>query len=265
MLRDLKLTPSAAARLAQVVARDIKALRVRRPTVETSQSRRQGLTKDEKALLLEITEVTDQRNPWKSEFVKSRNALIVRWLLALGLRQGELLGVSLPELDLQARTVTILLRPDDLADPRRRQPNAKTSARKLEIPKDLALATHEHIIAWRAKIKATKKHGFLLVGKSGVPLSMDALSDVFIDIRRAAEGKLPILTPHILRYTWNDEFSEYCDKHNVAPEKERRLREYLMGWAANSEAAAIYTRRHIEEQARLALLKMSSRDDDIPF
>ena len=264
VLRDLRLTPTAAARLAQTVARDIKALRVRRPVGGIPVSRRQSLTKDQKALVLELTDVANLKGPWKSEFVKHRNSLAVRWLLALGLRRGELLGVALEHLNLQASTVDIVLRPDDLSDPRRRQPNAKTRARRLELPKDLALATHDYITAWRSRIKATKKHGFLFVGQSGVPLSVDGLASTFIDIRRAAEGRLPALTAHVLRYTWNDEFSEYCDRHGVQPNDERRLREYLMGWAPDSEAAAIYTKRHIEEKARQALLKMSQRDSDQP-
>ena len=263
VLRNLALTPAKAAQLSQVVARDIQALHVRREVVEPKVGRRESLTAEQKALMLELTTVEGLRNPWKSSFVQQRNALMVRWLLGLGLRRGELLGITLDQINLRVGTVDIILRPDDALDPRRNQPNAKTRERRLELPKDLVAATHEFITAWRSKIKTARKHGFLFVSQGGAPLSLDAVASVFLEIRRAAGGHLPALTAHVLRYTWNDEFSAYCDRHKVAPQDERRHREYLMGWAPDSEAAAIYTKRHIEEAARRALLAMSERETNL--
>jgi hypothetical protein len=135
----------------------------------------------------------------------------------------------------------------------------KTRGRRLDLPEDLMKATLEYVIG-RREIKAARKHGFLFIGQGGAPLSLDGVDAVFRDIRRAAGGQLPALTPHVLRYTWNDKYSEFCDQNRVDPTHERRDREYLMGWARDSEAAAIYTKRHIQERARRALLAMSERE-----
>lgn len=259
VLRDLALTPAKAAHLSHVVKRDLDALRMRGVGAPEGSPRRESLTAAQEELMLALTTVGASGNPWKSPFVQKRNSLMVRWLLALGLRRGELLGVALDQMNLQAGTVDIVLRPDDALDPRRNQPNAKTRGRRLDLPKDLMKATLEYVVG-RREIKAARRHGFLFIGQGGAPLSLDGVDAVFKDIRRAAGGQLPALRPHVLRYTWNDKYSKFCDQNRVDSMHERRDREYLMGWARDSEAAAIYTKRHIEERARRALLAMSERE-----
>ncbi|MCJ9672763.1 tyrosine-type recombinase/integrase [Neorhizobium sp. SHOUNA12B] len=259
VLRDLALMPAKAAHLASVVKRDLDALRKRRGQASASSPRRVSLTAEQRELLLSLTAVGAPANPWRSEFVQERNALLVRWLQALGVRRGELLGVSCDQLNLQSRTVSIVLRPDDAHDPRRIQPNAKTKARILDLAEDLAAATQKYMLA-RRKTRLARRHGFLFVSQSGAPLSLDSVSSIFRDIRRAAAGQLPALSAHVLRYTWNDDYSDYCDRNKVEPAKERENREYLMGWARDSEAAAIYTKRHIEKRARRGLLALSERE-----
>lgn len=258
-LREMRLPMQTAALLLQRVQADLRALRKRRDSTPGTLNARRSLTGEQKQLLLDISDVASVRNPWTQEFVQVRNALLVRWLLALGLRRGELLGVTLDQLDMQRRRVNIVLRPDDPSDPRRYQPNAKTRARALDLPSDLAVATQNFIVKQRSQIKGARTHGFLFTSSSGAPLSLDTVAAVFMDIRTAAAGLLPAVTAHTLRHTWNDEFSAFCDMQKVAANDERRHREYLMGWAPGSEAAAVYTKRHIEESARQALLQMSRR------
>lgn len=256
-LRAMRLPLQTAALLLQRVQADLRALRKRRDSASGTSNVRQGLTSEQQKLLLDICAGAGVRNPWKQEFVQVRNALLVRWLLALGLRRGELLGVTLDQLDMQRRRVNIVLRPDDPSDSRLYQPNAKTRGRTLDLPSDLAVATHDFIVKHRSKIKSARGHGFLFTSSSGAPLALDTVAAIFLDIRRAAAGRLPAVTPHTLRYTWNDAFSAFCDVQKVPANDERRHREYLMGWAPGSEAAAVYTKRHVEESARKALLQMS--------
>lgn len=256
-LRAMRLPLQTAALLSQRVQADLRALRKRRDSTTGTANAQRSLTGEQKQLLLEICDSASVRNPWTQEFVQVRNALLVRWLLALGLRRGELLGVTLDQLDMQRRRVNIVLRPDDPSDPRPYQPNAKTRARTLELPSDLAVATHNFVVRHRSKIKSARGHGFLFTSSSGAPLSLDTVTAVFLDIRRAAAGRLPAVTAHTLRHTWNHEFSAFCDLQKVTADEERRHREYLMGWAPGSEAAAVYTKRHVEESARKALLQMS--------
>jgi integrase len=62
---------------------------------------RQGLSAEEISLLLEVVKLDSICNPWKSEFIRVRNRLIVHLLLSLGLRKGELLGIKIGDMNLE--------------------------------------------------------------------------------------------------------------------------------------------------------------------
>lgn len=85
---------------------------------------RQGLSSEETALLLESVKLNSDQNPWKSEFVRVRNRLIVHLLLSLGLRKGELPGIKVGDMSLGKNELTIHRRSDDIENPRSMQPNA---------------------------------------------------------------------------------------------------------------------------------------------
>ena len=53
---------------------------------------REGLSAEALARLIEVIDAESPDNPWTGDHARERNALIVRWLLALGIRRGELLG-----------------------------------------------------------------------------------------------------------------------------------------------------------------------------
>jgi hypothetical protein len=65
--------------------------------------------------------------------------------------------------------------------------------------------------------------------------------------------------PHVLRYTWNDNFSKSMDATNTSPEHEQKMRSRLMGWKPTSNTAMTYNRRHIERRARKASLEMQEK------
>ena len=61
------------------------------------------------------------------------------------------------------------------------------------------------------------------------------------------------LTPHTMRRTWNDVFSEMLDNipEDRRPDKEveKQIRNRLMGWSSISEMSSRYARRSIREKA----------------
>ena len=79
---------------------------------------RQGLSFEETTQLLESVKLDAELNPWKGEFVRIRNRLIVHLLLNLGLRKGELLGIKVGDVNLEKNELTIYRRADDVEDPR---------------------------------------------------------------------------------------------------------------------------------------------------
>jgi integrase len=259
-VRNRRLDRQQADSFAKITARALLALRERGRSGKKPSSPRRGLTREQQAVLEDMIHPTSPRNPWKSEVVKARNALMIRWWLDLGLRRGELLGVSITDIDFRQNEVHILRRADDPDDPRREQPNAKTLARVLPINRSLAAETHTYITRIRNQSNAARRHGFLFVERAGAPISLDAVNKLFVELRQASAGELPAdLSPHVLRHTWNDRFSDIADEKRIPEERERRQREYLMGWRVGSNAAATYTKRSTERRAAEASLLLQTK------
>lgn len=221
---------------------------------------RQGLSPEETLLLLESVKIDSDKNPWKSEFIRVRNRLIVHLLLNLGLRKGELLGIKVADMNLAKNELTVHRRADDFEDPRSIQPNAKTNARILYVDQELASALHAYVVKYRQAVGGAKRHPFLFVANgSGAPMSIAALDVVFSDIKNKFPSGFEHLSPHILRHTWNDKFSEVMDRNGIEEAKEEEARSYAMGWKSGSGTAKMYTRRHVRKKANEVSLELQAR------
>jgi integrase len=221
---------------------------------------RQGMSETELATLIDVIQPGSPENPWKGQHAKERNALIVRWLLGLGIRRGELLGVRVPDVDFQANEVLIARRADDLDDPRANEPNTKTRDRLLSLEEDLAVLTRRYVTGVRRHIAGARKHDYLFVANgTGVPLSLSGLNKIFVVLRTKCPNLPDDLSAHVFRHTWNDEFSDLMDERQVSEETEKKMRSRLMGWSPTSGTAAVYTRRHTKKKADEASLALQSK------
>ncbi len=219
--------------------------------------RREGLAPEHTERLLEVIDPESPANPWSDHHSRYRNELVILWLHHFGLRRGELLGIRISDIDFRKGTVVIARRADDPEDPRKNQPNVKTRAREIPISSGLLDKTSNYVMKSRFAISGAKKHDFLFVSSAdGAPLSIPGIAKIFNVLRKNCSGLPDNLTPHILRHTWNDRFSEEMDRRGVSEETEKKTRSYLMGWSETSGTAANYTRRHIREKAKHALLDM---------
>lgn len=218
---------------------------------------REGIGSDAIARLKEVTDPNSSENPWKNQAVRYRNQLAVHFLCELGIRRGELLNIQISHIDLRGRHIDIVRSADNPADPRRNQPKAKTRARRLPISERLAQMTQDYILQYRKGKKKGLKHDFLLVANGTLePLTLIGLNKLF-EVLRAKCPDLPQnLSPHVLRHSWNDSFSEKADERKMSEEKEHKVRTLFMGWAPTSKAAHTYTRRHVREEARQISLEM---------
>lgn len=227
---------------------------------------RQGMSESELATLVEVVQPTSPENPWKGDHAKERNALIVRWLLTLGVRRGELLGVRVSDVNFQTNEVLIGRRADDLDDPRVREPNTKTRDRLLALNEDLSVLTRRYITGARRRIEGARRHEYLFVANgTGAPLSLGGLNKLFVVLRSKCPNLPDELSPHVFRHTWNDEFSAIMDKLQVSEETEKKMRARLMGWSETSDAAAGYTRRHTVRKAREASLALQKKSAKAKF
>lgn len=221
---------------------------------------RQGVTPEARALILEVIDPASPNNPWKNKHVRARNQLIFQWLLLLGVRNGELLSTYAQDVNLRSGEVVIVRRPDNPEDPRKNAPLVKTRGRLLALGPALAELTRSYLTGSRATIKGARRHPYLFVATGkGSPLSKSALNKLFRELRTKVPGLPDDLSPHVLRHTWNDDFSELMDERGVLPEEEERMRRQAMGWSPSSKMAATYTKRHVQRKSNEVSLAMQAK------
>ena len=221
--------------------------------------RREGLPLEVVNRLLSVTAPESSENPWKGDSARIRNSLVIRWFFELGLRRGELLNVKIADIDFQTEELLVARRADDPKDPRKDQPKVKTRDRKLPVSSHLCSMTHDYITKTRRLIPGAMRHPFLFVAMgTGAPLSLSSVNCLFAELREAFPDEFFAVTPHVLRHTWNDRFSETMDKAKVTEPEEEQMRSFLMGWSPTSKTALIYTRRHVRLKAQQVSLKMQA-------
>lgn len=246
-------------RLVQVAKIVQTSLLARIPPARESSEPREGLSKRTIESIASIFDPNSAANAWTDKHTQMRNHLI--WLLFyhLGLRAGELLGLRVTHVDFRRGTLLVKRQPDARDDPRRRQPNAKTLARELAISEVLQRNLTDYILIHRRRLKMATTHDFLFVAKSGNPLSTAGLIKIFRDVRSRLTPPMRTFTPHVLRHTWNDLFSEEMDVRNVDSEIEKKVRSYQMGWKPTSQSATVYTRRFVRRKAVEISLSLQKR------
>jgi integrase len=221
---------------------------------------RQGVSQEVRERTVQVTHPDSPENPWKNRHVRIRNQLIFRWLLELGLRRGELLGIQLGDLDMRSNEVEIARRADDPLEVRKDAPDVKTKERSLALGKELAQLTRDYVQGPRRAIRDARRLPYLFVATgTGSPLTKAALSKLFVELRRKVPGLPEELSPHVLRHTWNDRFSELMDERGVSPDEEEKMRKQQMGWSDNSKMPAVYTKRHIRRKTNEASLAMQAQ------
>lgn len=223
---------------------------------------RQGLPSVALERVRKVIEPDNPENPFEPH-VRFRNFVIVRLLLDLGIRRGELLGLLVEDCDLRGKEgfITIHRRPDNPDDVRQVPVAAKTAARKLALSPRLTEIIFEWIVHHRSKIKGARTHGFLIVAlPSGVPMSPSNINKMFEGLRKRVSDLPPDFAPHVLRHSWNDTFSEHMDKMGVSEEDEAKWRKRLMGWRSDATAAN-YLRRTVERRSNEVLKEIQEKMD----
>lgn len=205
----------------------------------------------------------NEANPIVEAGVQVRNALMFTILRLTGMRRGELLNLKIDDFDFNTEVVRVVRRPDSAGDPRQYQPLAKTKERTLPLTPELMERISDYIIRYRNKVPGARKHGFLFVThkagpNQGWPMSNSSFAKFISCLARVASA-LEGFHAHALRHHWNYMFSRLVTEKGISPEREEKLRSYLMGWKETSGTAKTYNRRHIKEEAGNAVIELQNK------
>jgi integrase len=241
------------------ILREFLARLIARAPSARSSTHRAGLDAQARAVLLQAIDPASAENPWSTGFLRDRNRLLALWGLGTGLRRGELLGLRIRGIDFRRNMADVVRRPDDKTDPRINQPNTKTRERSIGISEELAYLTHQHIVQHRARIAGARRHDFLFVTAAGDPLSLSAVTKIFQGLRRHHPQLGDAFSSHVLRHTWNEDFSEIADRAGMKPGDERRARNHAMGWSESSRSAETYLYRRTRRLAAQASVEIQRK------
>lgn len=255
------LPADCASEFSVDVKRGLDALYAQIPRVSHRATihARTGISKEHEIQLLDLIHPDSPANPWKSHFVKTRNELIVALLLAGGMRRGELLGLQIPDIVGSSGTLRILRRADAKEDSRVNQPNTKTRDREIPLSPGILRRLESFISTERRSIKKARRIPQIFTSDEGDALSMQSISQIFIDLRTACPDLPRRLSAHVMRHTWNERFSEYADEMGLSAAEEENARSEHQGWVQGSSSSGTYTRRHTRAKARKLALSMQDK------
>lgn len=246
------------------ISKMAKGLLERRPL---KKNRNNGLVEkglDEKQLeiLFELFRPESEFNPFYDRSVRVRNRLIFLLLYHLGIRGGELLNIRIQDIDFNQNQLLIVRRADEKDDPRKDQPLAKTSDRRIPLKGTLVKEIHNYILNYRKLVVKPRQPDYLFVTHKsgptkGMPITISGYRKV-MTIVRVAFPQLYNLTGHRFRHAWNERFSELMDSIDdpAAEETQEDIRSNLMGWKSGSGTAATYNQRFIKRKGHEAALML---------
>lgn len=196
-----------------------------------------------------------------------RDFLMWRMAIEFGMRKGEILAMRTIDCPTRAtpffRIVRIEERGPNYADPRNNPPRPKTLSRDLgfmfentAFPRLVTEYISTYRFTWIKGIGKRKKrfllpHNFLIISKSGEPLSPRAADDVAKSIRTGTGINFHW---HLARHTFFNRAYAAVTNHENPASQQARLSDlvYWGGWKSE-QSLDIYTRRARARKARLAL------------
>ncbi|MGK5075715.1 tyrosine-type recombinase/integrase [Janthinobacterium sp. ZB1P44] len=251
----LQNLPIKKSEFNQATELTLNALRLKKPVVP-KKSDRKGLPQEADVRLFEVTNVDFPGNPWKSEFVRHRNQLVVKLLYGLGIRKGELLGVKLEDINLRNGLIFIAKRTDDEDDDRGRPATTKTLSRVLPLNDEMVQLLLHYIQHVRPTRRLAGYNPYLIVSDEGNELALNGIDYLFSSLRRAFPEFVQ-LSAHVLRHTINDRFAKLCE--GMEAPLVQLIQNYLMGWGKGSQTSQIYTKAYIEQKANEVLTALQGK------
>ncbi len=237
---------------------------------------------------LDVFKPDSEQNPFKRYDLKVRNYLLVQLLFWTGARSGEILSLTLDDIDydLNIPKIRINRRHDDIADSRKYQPVTKTKSREIIIPSWLRNELDHYINKIRNQYPDSKKHPYIFVSHKG-PSTGKAITNstfynrVIVPVKAIDYEGFKLVKRHGFRHLFNEILSEKIDAHNekihqliaeaqmkklpqkiaelkkelIGEQQEINIRMTLMGHSSE-ESARPYTERHVKKKAQQFHMEM---------
>ncbi|MET4717148.1 integrase [Bradyrhizobium japonicum] len=226
-----------------------------------------ALSMEQSFVLLDAIRPESPTNPFPSQQFRNFVLLLAFW--ETGLRKSEILGLEVGDLSPTGvpPTLKLVRRPNYKKDTRARPAALKTMPRTVPITPVLHACLAYYINEHRRKIEFTlrdqgdkagvkrfKSHAFIFVGARGAPLSSSGVQKIFATLGMRIRELPAQFSPHALRRTWNDLFTE-LSAERLGP-RETQIREHLMGWVRGSRQSAHYAMRTTQRQAAEVVQQM---------
>lgn len=229
-----------------------------------------ALAPEQWPILLDAIRPGSDTNPFP-KIEQFRNFALIITFWENGLRRSEVLGLKDEDLSAAGMppALELVRRPDYRDETRARAPGLKTMPRTVPITPILHGVLTDYLALHRRKLEGVfrargdkqalrrlKSNPYIFVSSQGRPLSFSSVQRIFDTLRMRTPG-LPVnLSPHALRRTWNDMFTEM--RSEALGPREARLREFLMGWVSGSSQAESYARRSTAREAGRAILELQT-------
>lgn len=220
----------------------IRTLRELAPVVYSDEDEEclMGLPKSQQLSTEQIFTPNAPENPFSTDFLQHRNHLLWLFFKDSGIRRSECRNVRVEDVDYSSNRVRVRV--------------SKTRARTVPISPKCSKHFHDFIMNHWSKIPAlSRAHGYLFTTEAGNHLALDSINLVFRSVRKKHPNLPQFLSPHVMRRTWNDRFSEKIDAQppdkRMSTDKEKQVRNRLMGWSARSNMSARYSKRHTRESS----------------
>jgi hypothetical protein len=138
-------------------------------------------------------------------------------MLTFGFRRGETLKVYVTDVNVRGRTPTmrIVRRPGDPNDTRAIEPAVKTLGREVPLQREIAAMLNTYIQLHRSKFPNAEDSPFLFLSDEGKPLSLRMVNYVFAQIVRRFPAFNGLLTPHVMRHSYNDMLSKAARENGL--------------------------------------------------
>jgi hypothetical protein len=216
---------------------------------------REGLSPELRERLWDIVRPESPENPWH-EGQRYRNQAAVVILSKLGPRKGDFLKTRVSGLSTSHLPMMHFPEERDSAeDGRRREPVPKTRERHIPLGQHLASIIDDYLLKERALIAGAKRTPYLVLSRSGKPLSLSGLREIIKQLVTRHPEFAGLLSSHTLRHTAADLWWALLQDSEFDVQARKEMLNYIMGWSATSNQGSKYPEGEIIRSAQAFALE----------